>query len=170
MCLWILYQIFFLDVSTLKLMTIWICFPTINFSYQHPPEALAYLEPSRISAMKLFREFFFFCCCCKIHKKTSVPESLFNKVIGFYPTTSLKERTPIQVVRKHRHTQNKNLMNIYIKSSYPPFTIKKIISLLLLLIFSLLSMTYRKRDLKQCKPNEDLPTTENYFSPSVWKK
>ena len=27
--------------------------------------------------------------------KTPVPESLFNKVIGFYPATSVKERTPI---------------------------------------------------------------------------
>ena len=43
--------------------------------------------------MELFREFIF----SKIHKKTPVPESLFNKVIGFYPATSLKERTPIQV-------------------------------------------------------------------------
>ena len=44
--------------------------------------------------MELFHEFFF----SKIHKKTPVPESLFNKVIGCYPETSLKERrTPIQV-------------------------------------------------------------------------
>ena len=27
--------------------------------------------------------------------KTPVPESLFNKVIGVYPATSVKERTPI---------------------------------------------------------------------------
>ena len=33
----------------------------------------------------------------KIHKKKSVPESLFNKVIGFYLATSQKERTAIQV-------------------------------------------------------------------------
>ena len=66
----------------------------INFSYQYPLETKAYLEPSRTSAMELFREFFF----SKIHKKTPVPESLFNKVIGCYPETSLKERrTPIQV-------------------------------------------------------------------------
>ena len=48
--------------------------------------------------MKLFRELCCCCCCCyKIHKKTTVPESLLYKVIGFYPATSIKERTPIQV-------------------------------------------------------------------------
>ena len=41
--------------------------------------------------MELFRDFF---CCCKIHKKTPVPESLFNKFAGLYPATSLKEKTP----------------------------------------------------------------------------
>ena len=35
--------------------------------------------------------------CCKIHKKTSVTESLFNKVTVLYPATSLKERTPTQM-------------------------------------------------------------------------
>ena len=44
--------------------------------------------------MELFHEKFFF---CKIHKKTPVPESLFNKVIGLYPAISLKERTPTEV-------------------------------------------------------------------------
>ena len=43
--------------------------------------------------MELFRDFFF----GKIHKKTTLPESLFNKVAGLYPATSLKERTPTQV-------------------------------------------------------------------------
>ena len=33
----------------------------------------------------------------KIYKKTPVPESLFNKVAGFYPATSPKERRPTQV-------------------------------------------------------------------------
>ena len=33
----------------------------------------------------------------KIHKKTPVPESLFNKVTGLYPATLLKEKTPIEV-------------------------------------------------------------------------
>ena len=33
-------------------------FSTINFSYQYPPEAKAYLEPSRTSGMELFRDFF----------------------------------------------------------------------------------------------------------------
>ena len=43
--------------------------------------------------MEFFGKFFF----SKIHKKTHVPESLFNKIIGFYPATSLKESTPKQV-------------------------------------------------------------------------
>ena len=34
-------------------------FSTINFSYQYPPEAKAYLEPSGTSGMELFRDFFF---------------------------------------------------------------------------------------------------------------
>ena len=66
-------------------------FSTINFSYQYLWETKAYLEPSRVSVMELFCNFFFF---CKIHKKKSVPESLFNKVAGLYPATSLKVSTP----------------------------------------------------------------------------
>ena len=69
-------------------------FSTINLSYQYPTEAKAYLEPSRTSAVEPLREFFIF---CKIHNKTQESEPLFNKVIGFYPATSLKEWTPIQV-------------------------------------------------------------------------
>ena len=49
---------------------------------------------------------------CKIHKKTSVPESLLNKVAGLYPATSLKERTSTQMfydefceIRKIEHLQ-----------------------------------------------------------------
>ena len=34
---------------------------------------------------------------CKIHRKTPVLESLFNKVTGLYPAILLKENTPIQV-------------------------------------------------------------------------
>ena len=64
-------------------------FSTINFRYQHLPEAKAYLEPQGF-----FTKYF---CCCKIHKKTPVLESHFNKVTGLYPATSLKERTPTQV-------------------------------------------------------------------------
>ena len=30
--------------------------------------------------------------------KTPVPESLFNKVTGLYPATSMKETTPTQVL------------------------------------------------------------------------
>ena len=44
--------------------------------------------------MELFRKKTF---DFKFHKKTPVAESLFNKVTGLYPATSLKERTPIQV-------------------------------------------------------------------------
>ena len=47
--------------------------------------------------MELFRENFFFFFFGKIHKKAHVPKYLFNKVTGFYPATSLKERTPTQV-------------------------------------------------------------------------
>ena len=40
-------------------MTFWIfLFSAINFSYQYPSEAKAYLETSRTSAMELFRESF----------------------------------------------------------------------------------------------------------------
>ena len=42
--------------------------------------------------MELFSDFFF-----KIHKETPVQESLFNKVAGLYPATSLKGATPTQV-------------------------------------------------------------------------
>ena len=69
-------------------------FSTINFSYQYAPEVKAYLEPRRISAMEIFCKIFFF---CKTDDKTPVLESIFNKVIGLYPATSLKERNPIQV-------------------------------------------------------------------------
>ena len=82
---------FLLDVSKLKSMTFRNFFSTVNFSYQYPPEAKAYLEPSRIPAIKLFREFFLFL-------RNSQEKSLFNKVIGFFPATSLKESTPIKVL------------------------------------------------------------------------
>ena len=39
----------------------------------------------------------FFAFFFKIHKKTTVQESLFNKIAGLYPAASLKERTPKQV-------------------------------------------------------------------------
>ena len=82
---------FFPDISTLKLMAFWIS--TISFSYQYPSEAKANLEPSRTSTIEPFREI----CFSKIHKKTPVPESLFNKVICFCPAISRKETTPIHV-------------------------------------------------------------------------
>ena len=84
------------DVSKLKLMTFSIFFSTINFSYQYLPEAKVYLEPSRtFYSEALLRNICLF--LCKIHKKTPVLESHFNKVTGAYPATSLKERTPTQV-------------------------------------------------------------------------
>ena len=43
--------------------------------------------------MELPRNIFF-----KIHKKTPAQESLFNKVAGLYPVTSLKERISSQVL------------------------------------------------------------------------
>ena len=54
-------------------------FSTINFSYQHLPEAKAYFELSQTSALEPFRKKNFF---WKIHMKTPVSESLFNKVVG----------------------------------------------------------------------------------------
>ena len=77
-------------------MTFSIFFSTINFSYQYLPEAKVYLEPSRTFYNEaLLRNIYLF--LCKIHKKTPVLESHFNKVTGLYPATSLKERTPTQV-------------------------------------------------------------------------
>ena len=77
-------------------MTFSIFFSTINFSYQYLPEAKVYLEPSRTFYNEaLLRNIYIF--LCKIHKKTPVLESHFNKVTGLYPATSLKERTPTQV-------------------------------------------------------------------------
>ena len=84
------------DVSKLKLMTFSIFFSTINFSYQYLPEAKVYLEPSRtFYSEALLRNIYLF--LCKIHKKTPVLESHFNKVTGLYPANSLKERTPTRV-------------------------------------------------------------------------
>ena len=87
------YNIFFRDVSKLKLITFSIFFSTINFSYQYLPEAKAFLEPSLTILSGAFSENNF----CKIHEKTSVLESHFNKVAGLYPATLQKERTPTQV-------------------------------------------------------------------------
>ena len=131
----------------------------LNFSYQYPPEAKVYLEPSRTSAMELFREIFF----SKFHKNTPLLESLFNKVTGFlyrnfrkrkdsntgvfwhfsywkppgdcfcstkkYFTNkkvqnSLRKEKMETACKKNKDTQNKNLITIYIKSSYR-FIIKK---------------------------------------------
>ena len=69
-------------------------FSTINFSHQYLPETKAYLEPSRTFCNGAFSRNIFF---SRIHKKTPVLESNFNKVTGVYPATSLKKRTPTQV-------------------------------------------------------------------------
>ena len=87
------YNIFFRDVSKLKLMTFSIFFSTINFSYQYLPEAKSFLEPTQTILSGALSENNF----CKIHERTSVLESHFNKVRGLYPATLLKERTPTQV-------------------------------------------------------------------------
>ena len=55
-----------------------------------------YLELSRTSTMELFCNFFFF--FCNIYEKAPVPESLFNKLTGLYSATSLKDRTPSQML------------------------------------------------------------------------
>ena len=54
--------------------------------------------------MGLFHEVFF----CKIHKNTPVAETLFNKVAGVYPATSMKKGLPhrcflMNVTRYLRH-------------------------------------------------------------------
>ena len=72
-------------------------FSTVNFSYEYLLKAKVYLKPSRTSIMELFCENIF----CKIHKRTPLPESLFNKVIerslSSTPATSLKEIIPTQM-------------------------------------------------------------------------
>ena len=57
-------------------MTFWFFFSTINFSEQYLPEAKVYLEASRTYKIELLRKMFF----PNFHKKTPVPEFLFNKV------------------------------------------------------------------------------------------
>ena len=56
---------------------------TINFSYQYLPEAKAYLEPSRISTMELFRVFFF----QNLQENLRLCQSLFliKLQTGLYP-------------------------------------------------------------------------------------
>ena len=67
-------------------------FSTINFSYQYLTEAKVSLEPSRT----FYGGNIFF---CKIHKKTPVLESHFNKVTGLYLAKKerKKEMTSSQV-------------------------------------------------------------------------
>ena len=85
----------FLDVSKLKLMTFRIFFQQLIFPSNTRSRLRCIQNPVvfTTSAMELFRELCCCCCCCcyKIHKKTTVPESLFYKVIGFYPATSIKK-------------------------------------------------------------------------------
>ena len=70
-------------------------FSTINFSYQYPAEVKAYLGPTRTDAMKCFRIFLGF--FAKFARKHLCRRPFSNDVIGFYPATSLKERTSIHV-------------------------------------------------------------------------
>ena len=85
--------IFFPDVSTLKLMTFWICFQRLTF----PTNTCQRLRVFR-TYNGAFRDFF---CVCKIYKKTPVPESLFNKVTDRSPSSIscnfTKERTLTQM-------------------------------------------------------------------------
>ena len=86
----------FLDVSKLKLMTFRFFFSTINFSYQYLPKA---------GLLPLGD------CFCSTKK---------------YFTNKILKKKWKQLVRKSkRHTQNKNLITVYIKSSYP-FMIKNL--------------------------------------------
>ena len=57
----------------------------IKFSYQYPPEAKTHLKDSRKSAMEFFHEFFV------NSQKTTVAQSLFNKVVDFCNFTERKD-------------------------------------------------------------------------------
>ena len=72
-------------------------YPVNSIILYNLPEAKVYLELSRTSTMELFCNFFFF-FFCNIYEKTPVPESLFNKLTGLYSATSLKDRTPSQML------------------------------------------------------------------------
>ena len=86
--------IFFAEVSKLKYMTFSFCFQRLAFPTNTCQRLRRIQNPVEHSTMELFREIYIF---CKIHKKTSVLESHFNKVTGLYPANSLKERTPTRV-------------------------------------------------------------------------
>ena len=82
---------FFLTRFQIKVNDFFNFFSPFNFSYLYLPEVKAYLQLSRTTTMALLTFFF------TIHKKTTVQESLFNKIAGLCPAASLKERTPKQV-------------------------------------------------------------------------
>ena len=82
------YNNFFSGRFQIKINEFFKFFSTINFSYQYLPETKAYLEPSRTFYNGAFSRNIFF---SRIHKKTPVLESNFNKVTGVYPATSLKK-------------------------------------------------------------------------------
>ena len=89
--------IFFPYVSTLKLMTFWICFQRLTF----PTNTCQRLRVFR-TYNGAFPRFSLLCVCvCKIYKKTPVPESLFNKVTDRSPLSIsfnfTKERTLTQM-------------------------------------------------------------------------
>ena len=81
--------IFFPGVSKLKLMNFSFFFHRLTFAINTCQRL------RRIWNLGAFSRNIFF---CKIHKKTPVLESHFNKVTGLYPANSLKERTPTQVI------------------------------------------------------------------------
>ena len=128
----------------LSLMTFWIFFQRLTF----PTNTCQRLRRIYKSVEHLQWSCFF----CKILKKKSVPESLFNKVAGllrhsFYRTppcdcfcstekhfTNKIVKNPLKKKmktaskkKKQQHMQNKNLITIYIRASFP-FTIHFYIS------------------------------------------
>ena len=83
---------FFSDVSRLKLIIFSIFFHRLILPTNTCHRLRCIQNPVKHLQWRFFAIFF-----GKIHKKTSMLESLFNKVAGLYPATLLKERTPTQV-------------------------------------------------------------------------
>ena len=137
---------FFPDVSKLKSM-IFDFFSNINFSYQYLPEDKVYLEPSRTFYNGVFGHFIFLffakftrkhlcrnlvltklqVSILQLHWKKGLPHrtppgDLFC-TMGKYFTNKIEQNV---LWEKQWHTHNKNVITIYISSSYP-FTIQKCI-------------------------------------------
>ena len=87
---------FFPDVSKTKLLNFCIFLQLLTFP-TNTRQRLWRIQKTVEHLQWSFLANFFFFFFCKNHKKTPVPESLFNEVIGLYPATILKERTPAQV-------------------------------------------------------------------------